>query len=60
MTSSPACATSDSLAAADRREFLQTAREAAEQHGHAGNYVVGANIAGSRKVGGGLLDASTV
>jgi glutamate dehydrogenase (NADP+) len=33
-------------------------REAAEQYGQAGNYVVGANIAGFRKVADAMLDES--
>jgi len=33
-------------------------REAAEQYGQGGNYVVGANIAGFRKVADAMVDES--
>ena len=38
----------------------ETARKAAQDYGFAGNYVIGANIAGFRKVANAMLDQGVV
>jgi glutamate dehydrogenase (NADP+) len=42
------------------RAIHEQARRAAEEYGHPGNYLVGANIAGFRKVADAMLDESAV